>query len=125
MNPSETLAPPRADSLRVGALNQGEIAAHSTRAGEPEFLARRRATAWAYCEKTPFPARTEELWRRTDIRSLSWEAVIAVRDPHPAVASVADLSAPLRAEIETLMKDLKVKETLYEEQKEALKKSSE
>jgi len=99
VNPSETLAPPRADSLRVGALNQGEIAALSKRAGEPEFLARRRATAWAYCEKTPFPARTEELWRRTDIRSLSWEAVIAVRDPHPAVASVADLSAPLRAEI--------------------------
>ena len=99
MNPSETLAPPRADSLRVGALNQGEIAALSKRAGEPEFLARRRAAAWATCEKTPFPPRTEELWRRTDIRSLSWEAVIAVRDFHPAAASVADLSAPLRSEI--------------------------
>ncbi len=99
MNPSETLTPPRTDLLRVGALNPGEIAALSKRAGEPEFLARRRMAAWAHCEKTPFPARTEELWRRTDISSLRWEQVLAVRDPHPGIASAAELPAPLRAEI--------------------------
>jgi len=99
VNPSETLAPPRSDSLRVGALNQGEIEALSKRAGEPEFLARRRAAAWAHCEKTPFPARTEELWRRTDIRSLSWDQVLAVRDAHPVVGSAAELPPSLRGEI--------------------------
>jgi Fe-S cluster assembly protein SufD len=80
-------------------LNQGEIAALSKRAEEPEFLARRRAAAWAHCEKTPFPARTEELWRRTDIRSLSWDQVLATRGPHPVVGAAAELPASLRAEI--------------------------
>ncbi|HXL15793.1 MAG TPA: Fe-S cluster assembly protein SufD [Methylomirabilota bacterium] len=100
MNPSETLAPPRTrDSLRVGALNQGEIASLSKRVEEPEFLARRRAAAWAHCERTPFPARTEELWRRTDISSLKWDQLIAYRDPHPEVGATQELGASLRVEI--------------------------
>jgi len=100
VNPSETLAPPRtSDSLRVGALNSSEIKALSARTEEPEFLARRRIAAWAHCEKTPYPARTEELWRRTDISSLKWDSVLALRDPHPMVLSPNDLPASLRAEI--------------------------
>jgi Fe-S cluster assembly protein SufD len=100
VNPFDTLAPPRTlDSVRVGALNPGEIASLSKRAEEPEFLARRRAAAWAYCEKTPFPARTEELWRRTDISSFKWESILAAREPHPAVASTGELPAAIRAEI--------------------------
>ncbi|HEY2924182.1 MAG TPA: Fe-S cluster assembly protein SufD, partial [Candidatus Eisenbacteria bacterium] len=65
----------------------------------PEFLARRRAQAWAHCEKTPFPARTEELWRRTDISSFKWESVLATRDPHPSVSATSELPASLRVEI--------------------------
>ncbi len=99
MNPSETLAPLGTDSLRVGALNQGEIEALSKRAGEPEFLARRRAAGWVHSEKTPFPARTEELWRRTDITTFKWDQVGAVRDAHPVVGSIGELPASLRAEI--------------------------
>ena len=71
MNPSETLAPPRTE-VRIGALNAEEIAAISKRVKEPEFLARRRAAAWAHCEKTPFPPRTEELWRRTGRLTAGW-----------------------------------------------------
>ena len=78
MNPSETLAPPRTE-VRIGALNAEEIAAISKRVKEPEFLARRRAAAWAHCEKTPFPPRTEELWRRTDISSLKWDGILAAQ----------------------------------------------
>jgi Fe-S cluster assembly protein SufD len=80
-------------------LNQGEIASLSKRVEEPEFLARRRAAAWAHCEKTPFPARTEELWRRTDISLLKWDQVLAHRDPHPEVGAEQELNASLRAEI--------------------------
>jgi Fe-S cluster assembly protein SufD len=80
-------------------LNPSEIASLSQRAEEPEFLARRRAAAWAHAEKTPFPARTEELWRRTDIRSFQWENVLAVREPHPVVKAVADLPPWLRGEL--------------------------
>lgn len=100
MNPSDTLAPPRTrDSFRIGALTQAGIAALSKGKDEPEFLARRRAEAWAYCEKTPLPVRTEELWRRTDISALKWDSVIAARESHPAVASANELSATLRVEI--------------------------
>ena len=99
MNPSETLAPPRSESLRIGALNPDQIASLSRRAEEPEFLARRRAAAWAHCEKTPFPARTEELWRRTDIRSFQWDQILAVREPHPMVQAVGDLPSSLRGEL--------------------------
>src|SRR5688572_7606468 len=97
VNPSDTLAPPR--DLRIGALTTGEIAELSRRVKEPEFLARRRAEAWAHCEKTPFPARTEELWRRTDITSFKWETVLAARDAHPVVDTTSELPATLRTEI--------------------------
>lgn len=100
MNPSQTLAPPRTqDPVRIGALNPNEIAVLSKRSGEPEFLARRRAAAWALCEKTLFPARTEELWRRTDISSLKWDQVLSGRDAHPIVGSAAELPASLKLEI--------------------------
>jgi Fe-S cluster assembly protein SufD len=99
VNPSETLTPPRADSIRLGHLNPGEIASMSQRAEEPEFLARRRAAAWAHCEKTPFPARTEELWRRTDITSFKWDQILAVREAHPRVQAVDGLPASLREEL--------------------------
>ena len=47
VNPSQTLTPP-AESLRLGAWNPKEIAALSRRLEETEFLARRRAAAWAH-----------------------------------------------------------------------------
>ncbi len=100
MNPTQTLSPPRAQELvRIGALSRERIEAFSKRTEEPELPARRRAEAWAYAETAAFPARTEELWRRTDISSLDWNNVIASRDPHPAVSSPAELSASLRVEI--------------------------
>ena len=100
MNPAETMTPMTAqEAVRIGALTPDHVAALSRRAEEPEFLARRRAEAWAFCEKTPFPARTEELWRRTDITSLQWNSILAARDPHPMIADPAGLPASLRVEI--------------------------
>jgi Fe-S cluster assembly protein SufD len=94
------MAPGRIEeSIRIGALKKDAIANISTQAAEPEFLARRRAEAWAFCEKTPFPTRVEELWRRTDISGLKWDAVVAAREPHAVVRSVAELPAGLRDEI--------------------------
>ena len=100
MNPTETMAPGRVEeSARIGTLTKAAVADIAARATEPEFLARRRAAAWAFCETTPFPSRVEELWRRTDISGLKWDAVIAAREPHAMVRSVADLPAALRDEI--------------------------
>ncbi len=43
--------------------------------GEPEWLRQRRLAAWEVYERTPMPSRTDEEWRRTDIRRLPLDAV--------------------------------------------------
>jgi Fe-S cluster assembly protein SufD len=90
---------PVVDAPRVTAVTRDWILAQSRRAGEPAFLADRRAAAFAHWQETPFPTRTEELWRRTDIRSLKWESLLAVREPHPVAGSVTALPAFLRDEL--------------------------
>ncbi|HET7903515.1 MAG TPA: Fe-S cluster assembly protein SufD [Candidatus Eisenbacteria bacterium] len=92
-------APATADAPKLGAVTEQDLAALSARSGDAPFLAKRRETAWAFCEKTPFPSRLEELWRRTDISSLKWDALTAFRAPHPAVDSVAALPEHLREAI--------------------------
>ena len=99
MTRSETMTVPRADQPRMSGVSAETIAEMATRADEPAFLAERRAKAWAFCEKTAFPTRVEELWRRTDISALKWDSLLVDREPHPVARTVADLPAELRAEI--------------------------
>jgi Fe-S cluster assembly protein SufD len=98
MTRSETMPAP-ADTARMGGVTAETVAELAVRAGEPAFLADRRARAWAYCEKTKFPTRVEELWRRTDISAIQWDSLLVEREPHAPARSVADLPAELRAEI--------------------------
>jgi len=100
VNPTETLAPDQGlEPLRMEAVSKDVLARMSSSAAEPEFLARRRAEAWAFCEKTPFPNRLEELWRRTDISGLKWDAIAAIAPAPAAVRSLDSLPAFLREEI--------------------------
>jgi Fe-S cluster assembly protein SufD len=98
---TETTSRPAApsDVRRLGAMTAGRILEGSRRAGEPEFLQRRRAAAWEHWERTPFPARTEELWRRTDITGFAWDQVLPGRDPHPRVDVAEALPELLRSEL--------------------------
>ena len=96
MNPIETLAP---SAVHLGALDRGAVAGISSRERDPDFLAARREEALAYVERTPFPSRMEELWRRTDISGLKWDRVLATSEPRPAVRSVKELSPFLQEEI--------------------------
>ena len=102
MNPTETMAPERTETgLRLGALTKESIAERARRAGDPEGLLQRRADAWAFCEKTPFPGRLDELWRRTDISALKWDRVL-LEDGEGVPAryrSADDLPAMLREEV--------------------------
>ena len=96
MNPTQTELPRRIeDPVRLRAWTKETTAALSQHAGDAPYLARLRAEAWAHAEKTPFPARTEELWRRTDISGLKWDSVLVGRD-HPPVRAASDLPASLR-----------------------------
>lgn len=48
----------------------------SWRRGEPEWVRARRLEAWSVYEATPMPSRTDEEWRRTDIRRLPIDQVL-------------------------------------------------
>ena len=96
MNPTETIAP---STMHVGALDRSAAAALSARDRDPDFLVRRREEALAFVERTPFPNRLEELWRRTDISGLKWDRVLASGEPRPPVRSVKELSPFLQEEI--------------------------
>jgi len=97
---SETMTPARSGAqIKLGGVNSEFVADLARRAGEPEFLAKRRAAAWAHCQDTPFPGRLEELWRRTDISSLKWDALAIDQEPRAAARTAADLPADLRTEI--------------------------
>jgi Fe-S cluster assembly protein SufD len=100
VNPTETIAPGRVgDPVLVGALDRKAVAAISARDGDPKFLIARREEALAFVERTPFPGRMEELWRRTDISGLRWDRVLATAEPHAPVRAVKDLPAHLQEEI--------------------------
>ena len=94
---SKSAAP--ADVLRLGAMTAERILDGSRRAGEPDFLSRRRAGARAHWERTPFPARTEDLWRRTDTTGFAWDMFLPGRDPHPRVDAAEALPEHLRSEL--------------------------
>jgi Fe-S cluster assembly protein SufD len=42
--------------------------------GEPDWLRARRRTSWAAYERLPMPSRSEEEWRRTNLKGLDLEA---------------------------------------------------
>lgn len=48
----------------------------SRKRGEPDWLRTRRLAAWEAYQALPMPTRTDEEWRRTDIRDLPLEAVL-------------------------------------------------
>src|SRR6266567_3879112 len=55
--------------------------------GEPEWLRARRRDAFAAYERLPLPSRSDEEWRRTDLRGLdldSFEAFERANGPAPA-----------------------------------------
>ena len=42
---------------------------------EPDWLRARRSDAWDVYDATPIPGRSDEEWRRTDLRWLQWESL--------------------------------------------------
>ena len=100
MNPADTLAPARVEeTVALASLKADDIAARSSREGEPAFLARRRSEAWAFAEKTPLPGRLEELWRRTDVSGAGWDKILVDRAPAPAASALTDFSRAIQDEI--------------------------
>ena len=95
MSETQTLPPGIQGPLTLRDWTRDAIADRSKHAGELIFMTRLRTDAWAHAEKTAFPPRTEELWRRTDISGLSWDSVLVDRD-HPALRSWSELPVAAR-----------------------------
>ena len=60
----------RAPGLTRRAVDDVADAQH-----EPDWLRERRRAAWDVYEATPDPGRSEEEWRRTDLRWLQWKSL--------------------------------------------------
>lgn len=78
----------RAPGLTRRAVDE---VAHSRQ--EPDWLRASRQAAWDVFEATPNPGRTDEEWRRTDLRWLRWESLT----PAPATDGVSRVPSTVPA----------------------------
>jgi Fe-S cluster assembly protein SufD len=69
----------------------------SLRRGEPEWVRDLRLAAWDTYESIPMPKRTDEEWRRTDIRRIPIEDVTPFTKLDNKVGSQQDLPADVQA----------------------------
>lgn len=65
--------------------------------GEPDWVREKRLAAWEAYEAIPMPTRTDEEWRRTDIRHLPIGDVAPYATPNGRVDSVAALQPEVAA----------------------------
>ncbi|MCO5176831.1 MAG: hypothetical protein M9890_07680 [Thermomicrobiales bacterium] len=72
----------------------------SHRRQEPDWLRQKRIEAWEAFEQIPMPKRTDEEWRRTDLRLLPIDEVLPFADQADRLTSRADLPAAVAAEVE-------------------------
>ena len=54
----------------------------SRRKGEPDWLRDARLAAWETYERLPMPQRTDEEWRRTDLRPLKLDRLVPFAAPN-------------------------------------------
>jgi Fe-S cluster assembly protein SufD len=72
----------------------------SHRRNEPDWLLKKRLEAWETYEQIPMPQRTDEEWRRTDIRDIPIDDVAPFTSFSPRVASRGELPESVRAALE-------------------------
>jgi Fe-S cluster assembly protein SufD len=71
----------------------------SHRRGEPDWLRQKRVDAWEAYERIPMPQRTDEEWRRTDIRLLPIEDVAPFGEPAGRASSRGELPPVVQAQL--------------------------
>jgi Fe-S cluster assembly protein SufD len=83
--PREYVAPP---------LSRADVEALSDRHHEPDWLRHMRLDAWDLYESLPMPTTGDEAWRRTDYRSINWQAAGILTAPNGGTMS--DIPEPSR-----------------------------
>jgi Fe-S cluster assembly protein SufD len=72
----------------------------SHRRNEPDWLLQKRLEAWEQYEQIPMPTRTDEEWRRTDIRDLPIDEVMPFTDFAARVSGRDELPESVKAALE-------------------------
>jgi Fe-S cluster assembly protein SufD len=72
----------------------------SHRRNEPDWLKQKRVSAWEAYEQIPMPKRTDEEWRRTDIRMLPIDEVAPFTEHEGRVADRSGLPAGVQTQID-------------------------
>ena len=73
----------------------------SLRRGEPDWVRELRLSAWDTYESIPMPKRTDEEWRRTDIRRVPIDKVQPFTELKSKVSSQSELSSDIQSLIPT------------------------
>jgi len=72
----------------------------SHRRNEPDWLREKRVAAWEQYETIPMPKRTDEEWRRTDLRMLPIDEVAPFGETAERVSSRAELRSDVGSQLE-------------------------
>jgi Fe-S cluster assembly protein SufD len=80
-------------------FSRDAVAELSHRRGEPDWLQQKRLQAWEAYERIPMPKRTDEEWRRTDIRLLPIDEVAPFSELAGRVSSREELPVGVREEL--------------------------
>jgi Fe-S cluster assembly protein SufD len=81
--------------LATISVTERDVREVSARRDKPQWLRERREAAWRGYESMDFPALTDEEWRRTDVRAMTFDGVRALSASAP-IAGVEQLPEPLR-----------------------------
>ena len=89
-----------ADALTIKGFSREAVEALAARQGDAGWLRDWRLAAWETYEALPMPARTDEEWRRTDLRRLKLDQ-FAPYASSDGSAGLAQALAPLAVELDS------------------------
>ena len=91
----------KAPAVEAGLFTREALMALSERLDEPTWMKEKRQVAWSIFEEMPMPTTGDEDWRRTDIRSLKWDALrLFVASSLKPVSKMAELPDYLRTALD-------------------------
>jgi Fe-S cluster assembly protein SufD len=79
----------------LNMLSEESVSARAAATGEPAFLTERRLKALVRHQATPFPRRTDEIWRRVEFGVIDWDAAF-VRAQQDGLVELSPVSAEAR-----------------------------
>jgi len=94
MNVTMTPLTQSAPGATLTGFSREAVEALSQRKGEPDWVREARLAAWETYERLPMPARSDEEWRRTDLRMLKLDRLAPYAGLDQRMTSLDSLEGP-------------------------------